>query len=108
MDGFLKTESSISYSYVYEEDDPQKNHATNLGDLLNDRPIQVSRHNTPEVRFRNKLIREAYFQGQIFDDKECNLINYMSTIFIESHKIVEMIFDENIKDKKIVEDKLRD
>jgi hypothetical protein len=41
-----------------------------MGELINDKPIQNSRHDTNDIKIKNKLIREAYFQTSVFDDKE--------------------------------------
>lgn len=53
--------TQLSYSYIYEEDDPEKNKTNKLGELLNDKAIYNSAHVTEDVKVKNKLIREAYF-----------------------------------------------
>jgi hypothetical protein len=54
--------------------------------------VFASRENTDDVKQKNQVIREAFFGGTIGDITKQ-----------ENHKIMELIFDKNIKDKDVIE-----
>lgn len=39
IEDFLGMDSSVTCSYIYEEDDPERNRTTKLGELILDKPI---------------------------------------------------------------------
>ncbi|CDW81481.1 UNKNOWN [Stylonychia lemnae] len=83
---------SLSFSYIYEEDHPEKNRAAKLGGLVLDRQVCSSKVDTDVVIKKNKLLREAYFQ---------------STVFHQEEDLYEMVFNEDVEDKTVVDTKLR-
>lgn len=84
--------NSITVSYIYEEDDPKRVPNKKLGELALDKQVFASREDTNEVKVKNQILREAYFNGT-----EGHITNF------ENHRVIELVFDEDFEDKRKIE-----
>lgn len=74
---------SLSVSYIYEEDDPQKAPNRKLGEFTTEKQIFSSRENTNDIKSKNKLLRDIYLRK---DSTKKN-----------NHKVIELIFNEDLQ-----------